>query len=75
MSLARRLNRESPPAASPVAPTRSSRHANPAHHAVVIGYGPTGRTVVRLLRENGIAPTVIDLNMDNVRALRQEGVR
>ncbi len=73
-SLARRLNRESPPAASPVAPTRSSRHANPAHHAVVIGYGPTGRTVVRLLRENGIAPTVIDLNMDNVRALRQEGV-
>jgi monovalent cation:H+ antiporter-2, CPA2 family len=73
-SLARRLNRESPPAASPVAPTRSSRHANPAHHAVVIGYGPTGRTVVRLLRENGIAPTVIDLNMANVRALRQEGV-
>ena len=41
---------------------------------MVVGYGPTGRTVVRLLRENGIAPTVIELNMDTVRALRQDGV-
>ena len=39
-----------------------------------MGYGPTGRTVARLLRENGIAPTVIELNMDTVRTLRQEGV-
>ena len=46
-----------------------------AHHrAVVVGYGPTGRTVVRLLRENGIVPTIVDLNMDTVRALRQDGV-
>jgi CPA2 family monovalent cation:H+ antiporter-2 len=73
-SLAKLLNRESPPEASHAAPTRASRTANPAHHAVVVGYGPTGRTVVRLLRENGIAPTVIELNMDNVRALRQDGV-
>ena len=72
--LAKLLNRESPPAASHAAPTRASRSANPAHHALVVGYGPTGRTVVRLLRENGIAPTVIELNMDNVRALRQDGV-
>ena len=48
--------------------------ADPAHRAVVVGYGPTGRTVVRLLRDNGIAPTVIELNMDTVRALRDEGV-
>ena len=40
----------------------------------MIGFGPTGRTVVRLLRDNGIAPTVIDLNMDAVRALRQDGI-
>ena len=39
-----------------------------------IGYGPTGRTVVRLLRENDIAPTVIELNIDTVRALREDGV-
>ena len=37
---------------------RPRRAADPAHRAVVVGYGPTGRTVVRLLRDNGIAPTV-----------------
>jgi CPA2 family monovalent cation:H+ antiporter-2 len=41
---------------------------------VVIGFGPTGRTVARLLRDNDIAPTVIDLNLDTVRGLREEGV-
>jgi CPA2 family monovalent cation:H+ antiporter-2 len=50
------------------------RAADPGHRAVVIGFGPTGRTVVRLLRDNDIAPTVIELNMDAVRALRQEGI-
>jgi CPA2 family monovalent cation:H+ antiporter-2 len=44
------------------------------HRAVVVGYGPTGRTVVRLLRESAIAPTVIDLNLESVRALRADGV-
>jgi K+:H+ antiporter len=43
-----------------------------AHRAVVIGYGPTGRTVTRLLRENGIEPTVVELNIDTVRTLGQE---
>lgn len=46
----------------------------PEDRAIVVGYGPTGRTVTRLLRENGIAPTVIELNMDTVRELRQEGI-
>lgn len=46
----------------------------PEDRAVVVGYGPTGRTVTRLLRENGIQPTIIELNMDTVRALRQEGL-
>ncbi len=46
----------------------------PQDRAVVVGYGPTGRTVVRLLRENGIQPTVIELNMNTVRAMRQEGI-
>lgn len=45
----------------------------PEDRAVVVGYGPTGRTVARLLRENGIQPTIIELNIDTVRALRQEG--
>src|SRR5918996_894038 len=46
----------------------------PEDRAVVVGYGPTGRTVTRLLKENGIQPTVIELNMDTVRSLRQEGM-
>ena len=46
----------------------------PEDRAVVVGYGPTGRTVARLLKENGIQPTVIELNMDTVRTLRQEGM-
>ena len=47
---------------------------HPSHRAVVVGYGPTGRTVTRLLAENGIVPTVIELNMESVRELREAGV-
>jgi CPA2 family monovalent cation:H+ antiporter-2 len=46
----------------------------PAHRAVIVGYGPVGRTVTRLLSENGVSPTVIELNLDTVRRLRAEGV-
>jgi CPA2 family monovalent cation:H+ antiporter-2 len=66
------LNRESAIPSDMKAP-RTSRTDDPARRAVVIGHGPTGRTVVRLLRDNGISPTVIELNMDAVRALREEG--
>ncbi|MGE3842749.1 MAG: cation:proton antiporter [Vicinamibacterales bacterium] len=50
------------------------RRSDPGGHAVVVGYGPTGRNVVRLLRDNGIRSCVIELNMDAVRALKQEGI-
>jgi monovalent cation:H+ antiporter-2, CPA2 family len=53
---------------------RADRSADPSHHAVVVGFGPTGRTVVRLLQDNGITPTVIELNMDAARALRLDGI-
>src|SRR5262249_53858203 len=45
------------------------------HRAVVVGYGPVGQTVTRLLRENNIQPTIIELNLDVVRRLRDEGIR
>ncbi|MBV6492036.1 MAG: putative cation/proton antiporter YbaL [Turneriella sp.] len=38
--------------------------------AVVIGYGPVGRTVSRLLAENGFTPIVIDLNLNTLRELK-----
>ena len=46
---------------------------SPAHRAIVVGYGPTGRTLTRLLGENGIDTTVIEMNMDTVRQLRESG--
>jgi CPA2 family monovalent cation:H+ antiporter-2 len=52
----------------------ASSSLDPVGRAIVVGYGPTGRTVTRLLKENGIYPTVVDLNIDTVRALRDEGV-
>jgi CPA2 family monovalent cation:H+ antiporter-2 len=49
--------------------------ADSRHRAVVVGYGPTGRTVARLLAENGVTPTIIDLNMDSIRPLADHGIR
>jgi CPA2 family monovalent cation:H+ antiporter-2 len=48
--------------------------ASPHHRAVVVGYGPVGQTVTRLLQDNDIEPTIIELNRDNVRCLREAGV-
>jgi len=45
------------------------------HRTIVVGYGPVGRTVTRLLRENGIRPTVLELNHETVRRLNVEGIR
>jgi CPA2 family monovalent cation:H+ antiporter-2 len=45
-----------------------------ARRAIVVGYGPTGRMVTRLLRENDFEPTVVDLNVDTVRELREQDV-
>jgi CPA2 family monovalent cation:H+ antiporter-2 len=57
-----------------VATMSSPAPPDAAHRAIVVGYGPTGRTVTRLLRENGFEPSVVDLNVDVVRGLREQGV-
>lgn len=44
------------------------------YRAVVVGYGPVGQTVTRLLRDNDIEPTVIELNRETVHRLRVAGV-
>jgi CPA2 family monovalent cation:H+ antiporter-2 len=46
----------------------------PRFRAVVVGYGPVGRTLVRLLAENGIGSTVIEMNLATVKRLREEEV-
>ena len=55
-------------------PVRADHPGDPGTRAVVVGYGPTGRTLVRLLADNGISPTVVELNMDAIRTLHEAGV-
>jgi CPA2 family monovalent cation:H+ antiporter-2 len=51
------------------------RSATVLSHAIVVGYGPVGRTLVRLLQENEIVPTVVELNLNTVHRLRDDGLR
>ena len=46
-----------------------------SHRAIVVGYGPVGQTVTQLLLDNGIEPTVIELNLETVRRLKAFDVR
>jgi CPA2 family monovalent cation:H+ antiporter-2 len=48
---------------------------DPAYKAIVVGHGPVGRLVVRLLRDSGIVPTVIELNPASVTSLNEAGIR
>jgi len=41
--------------------------------AIVVGYGPVGRTLAKLLREQGLAPTIIELNHETVADLTGSG--
>ena len=43
--------------------------------AIVVGYGPVGQTVTRLLSEFGINPIIIERNVDAVVELQQRGER
>jgi monovalent cation:H+ antiporter-2, CPA2 family len=43
--------------------------------AIVVGYGPVGQTVARLLRESDVEPTIIELNHETVAALKKKGQR
>ena len=54
--------------------SKAMRVARKAPHAVLIGFGPTGRTIERLLKESGVESTVIELNIDTVREIRLAGV-
>lgn len=49
--------------------------AAPENRAIVVGYGPVGRSLVRMLQENDIEPTVIELNLDTVHRLHGDGIR
>ncbi|MCZ7646963.1 MAG: cation:proton antiporter [Planctomycetota bacterium] len=42
--------------------------------AIVVGYGPVGKTLTRLLNEFGVRPFVIDLNLETVKRLKNLGI-
>lgn len=42
--------------------------------AVVVGYGPVGRTVTRILQDFGIRPVVIEMNVQTVGKLKEKGI-
>jgi CPA2 family monovalent cation:H+ antiporter-2 len=46
-----------------------------ALRAVVVGYGPVGQTIVRLLASRGIEPTVVEMNIETARQLQSKGIR
>jgi K+:H+ antiporter len=60
-------------------PGDASKAAEPPYAkkpvAIVVGYGPVGRTLTRLLRESDIEPVVIELNLDTFKELKAEGIQ
>jgi CPA2 family monovalent cation:H+ antiporter-2 len=68
---ARRLSSRSAPI--PAAPEGARPKVDP-RRSILVGYGPVGRIVHRLLSERGKSVTVIDLNLDTVRRLRADGL-
>ncbi|HEX7666388.1 MAG TPA: cation:proton antiporter [Polyangiaceae bacterium] len=67
--LAKKLDGEAA-AALAGAPPKDTSH----YRAIVVGGGPVGRTLVRVLRDNGIEPSVVELNHQTVVALQKEGI-
>jgi CPA2 family monovalent cation:H+ antiporter-2 len=46
-----------------------------AHRVVLIGYGPVGRAIARILRDNDMDVVVVEMNIDTVRELRAQAQR
>jgi CPA2 family monovalent cation:H+ antiporter-2 len=47
----------------------------PMHRAIVVGHGPIGRLVARILRDGGIEPVIVELNVETFRSLQAAGER
>jgi CPA2 family monovalent cation:H+ antiporter-2 len=69
------LNARVPHIAHTVPVGRQSPEADAAHRAVIVGHGPVGGTLARLLREQGIEPTIIEMNLHTVQRLNESGAQ
>lgn len=52
--------------------TARSVHAKTVIEAIVVGYGPVGREVLRRIEEYGVTPLVIDMNAETVLSLQAQ---
>ena len=73
-SIYRRARRWSSTPAKLVGVGAMERRALDPRRCILVGYGPVGRIVHRLLTDRGAAITVIDLNLDTVRRLHAGGL-
>lgn len=55
--------------------SEDSKIISQSNSAIVVGFGPVGQTLSRILLESGIEPVVIDMNIDTIKNLRAEGRR
>lgn len=55
----------------PLTPSR----VDSAHQAVVVGYGPVGASLARILSDHEVQPTIVEMNLETVKRLRSEGMR
>jgi len=68
------LNKFSKTAPANVQVPHDEEDYEPEDRAIVVGYGPIGRTLVRLFQENDVRPTVIEMNLETVHRLRDDGI-
>ena len=61
-------------ASTPAAGAPPVEQHGAADRVVVVGYGPVGRTVGRILRDNGLQVVVVDMNIDTIQSLRAAGL-
>jgi monovalent cation:H+ antiporter-2, CPA2 family len=69
------LNRHNKEMQDIPAPIMESGRSPDQVRAVVVGHGPVGRTLTRILRDFGIRPVIIEMNVETVRELTREGFR
>ncbi|MGQ0633327.1 MAG: cation:proton antiporter [Planctomycetaceae bacterium] len=60
--------REIPPPAA-----RAAQEGDERPRAIIVGYGPVGKTAAQILKDFGIDPVIVDLNVDTVRNLSARG--
>jgi len=49
------------------------KNSTEQRRAVVVGYGPVGQTITRIFKQIGIHPVIIDMNVDTITFLHENG--